>query len=227
MNSLSSPQQIDQAFVYILGVSVVILIGITLTMIYFVFRYGQKRHPHPEDIRGNWKLELVWTVVPTIIALSMFYFGWSSYMGLRNVPEGAMEIETTAEMYAWGFLYENGKESYDELVVPLNKAIKLNITSLDVVHSLFIPAFRVKVDAVNGMQTYVWFYADKLGEFEILCAEFCGTGHSDMTGVLRIVSEEEYQQWLLTKSDDDDDDDFFGDDSGAGLDGNKESHHVD
>jgi cytochrome c oxidase subunit 2 len=103
-------------------------------------------------------------------------------------------------MYSWGFLYANGKESYDELVVPLGKPVKLNITSLDVVHSLFIPAFRIKVDAVNGMKTYVWFYADRLGEFVIQCAEYCGIGHSEMMAVLRIVPEEEYQQWLLTKS---------------------------
>ena len=200
MNFISPVHQIDQAFIYILGIAVVILIGITLTMIYFVFRYSRKRHPVAEDIRGNWQLEIVWTVVPTLIALSMFYVGWNSYMGLRNVPEGALEIEVNAEMYSWGFLYANGKESYDELVVPLGKPVKLNITSLDVVHSLFIPAFRIKVDAVNGMKTYVWFYADRLGEFVIQCAEYCGIGHSEMMAVLRIVPEEEYQQWLLTKS---------------------------
>lgn len=206
MNVLSPVHQIDQAFIYILGISVVILFGITLTMIYFVFRYSKKRHPRSVDIRGNWKLELVWTVVPTIIALSMFYFGWTSYMGLRNVPEGAIEIETTAEMYSWSFLYENGKESFDELVVPYNTAIKLNITSLDVLHSLFIPAYRVKVDAVNGMKTYVWFYADKLGEFVIQCAEFCGTGHSAMLATLRIVPESEYLKWLKELPTDDTDD---------------------
>jgi len=202
MNVISPAHQIDQVFIYILGISVVILIGITLTMIFFVFRYSRKRHPQAEDIRGNWKLEVVWTVVPTLIALSMFYFGWKSYVGLRNVPEGAIQIEVTAEMYSWEFMYENGKESDGELVVPLGKPVKLNVTSLDVVHSLFIPAFRIKVDAVNGMKTYVWFYADRLGEFVIQCAEFCGIGHSQMTAVLRIVPEEEYEDWLATKSKD-------------------------
>lgn len=196
-------QQIDQAFFYILGISVVILFLITVAMAYFAIRYRRDKHPVPADIRGNWKLEVVWTVIPTIIALSMFSFGWTSYLQLRNVPAGAIEIETTGEMYDWIFVYPNGKESVGELVVPLGKAIKLNVTSNDVLHSIFIPAFRIKVDAVHGMYTYVWFNADRPGEFAIVCTEFCGIGHSEMKATLRIVPEEEYTQWLEKRDDDD------------------------
>jgi cytochrome c oxidase subunit 2 len=167
-------------------------------MIVFVIRYRRSKHPEPEDIRGNWKLEVLWTVVPSIIALSMFYFGWTSYTGLRDVPEGALEIEVTGQMYSWLFLYPNEKETENELVVPLGKPVKLIVTSSDVLHSLYIPAYRIKVDAVPGMSTYSWFLPDKLGSYFLQCAEFCGVGHADMTATLRIVPEMEYRDWLDT-----------------------------
>ena len=202
MNPIQNPMvKVDQAFFYILGISVVLLIGITITMICFVIRYRRRIHPEAADIRGNWKLELVWTVVPTLIALSMFYFGWSSYVGLRTVPENAVEIEVIGQMYSWLFVYPNGKESENVLVVPENNPIKLNITSEDVLHSLYIPAFRIKVDAVKGVYTHAWFLADKKGEYFLQCTEYCGVGHADMTALLRIVPEAEYLEYLETGED--------------------------
>lgn len=168
-------------------------------MVWFIFRYNRKRHPVAEDIRDNWKLELTWTIIPIIIALSMFFIGWSSYQGLRTVPKDALEIDVIAVQFAWIFQYPNKKESDNLLMVPQGKAIKLNITSEDVIHSLFIPAFRIKMDAVRGMRTHTWFYADKPGTYTILCAEYCGTGHADMTATLRIVPEKEYLAWLNKK----------------------------
>ena len=204
MNTLINPvKQVDQTFLYILGFSVVLLIFITIVMIYFVIRYRRSKTPDPSDIRDNWKLEVAWTIIPTIIALSMFYFGWTSYLGLRNVPPGAIEIDVEGQMFTWLFFYPNDKETENELVVPQGKPVKLNITSADVLHSLFIPAFRVKVDAVKGMSTYVWFYADKQGEYDIMCAEYCGRDHSLMKAVLKIVPEEEYNIWLEIDEDED------------------------
>jgi cytochrome c oxidase subunit II len=204
MNGLMNPvKQVDQTFLYILGFSVVLLIFITIIMIYFVIRYRRSKNPDPSDIRDNWKLEVAWTIIPTIIALSMFYFGWTSYLGLRNVPPGAIEIDVEGQMFTWLFIYPNDKETENELVVPEGKPVKLNITSVDVLHSLFIPAFRVKVDAVKGMNTYVWFYADKRGTYDIMCAEYCGRDHSLMKAVLKIVPEEEYNAWLEIDEDED------------------------
>ncbi|MDP3479631.1 MAG: cytochrome c oxidase subunit II [Desulfoprunum sp.] len=189
-------QGVDQAFWYILGISIVLLFGITVVMVVFVIKYRRSTNPVPADIRDNMALELFWTLIPTLIALSMFYMGWKSYIGLRTVPEGAMQVEVAGQMFSWLFTYENGKESDNELVVPLGKPVKLNVTSLDVIHSLYIPAFRIKVDAVRGMKTYAWFLADELGEYDIQCTEYCGTGHSSMTGKLRIVPKDEYNKWL-------------------------------
>ena len=187
---------VDLAFWYILGFSGILLAGITLVMIVFAIKYRRSKNPVPADIRDNLNLEVVWTAIPTVIALTMFYVGWQSYLGLRNVPEDALEIEVAGQMYSWIFLYENDKETENELVVPLGKAVKLNITSWDVLHSFAIPSYRIKVDAVRGLKTYVWFNADKVGEYDILCTEFCGVDHAYMTAKLKIVPEEEYNTWL-------------------------------
>lgn len=204
MYSASNPAQgVDITLWYILAFSIVLLTLITAAMIWFVVRYRRDRHPEPADIRGNWILETVWLLVPTVIALSMFAIGWQSYIGLRDVPEGAIEIEVYAQMYSWIFVYPNDKETENELVVPLGSAVKLNITSEDVLHSFYLPSFRIKIDAVKGMETYAWFQADKLGVFDIQCTEFCGEGHYDMNAVLEIVHPDEYTAWLETDEEDD------------------------
>ncbi len=187
---------VDIAFWYILGVSIILLFAITAAMIIFAVKYRRSKNPVPSDIRDNWMLEVVWTIVPTIIALSMFTVGWTSYLGLRNVPDDAIEINVFAQQYSWIFVYPNDKETENEIVVPFDKAVKLNLTSEDVVHSFSLPAFRIKVDAVGGMETYAWFKADRIGEFDIYCVEYCGIDHSAMTAILRIVPEEEYLDWL-------------------------------
>jgi cytochrome c oxidase subunit 2 len=200
MNGITDTvEQVDTAFLYILGTSLVLLLFITVLMIYFAVRFRRSRNPEPSDIRGNWRLETAWTVIPTILALSMFYFGWQSYLGLRDVPPGAIEIDVIGQQFSWVFVYPNEKVTESELVVPRGSPIKLNVTSEDVIHSLYIPAFRVKVDAVMGMDSYVWFFADEIGEYDVLCAEYCGAGHADMTGVLRIVEEPDYSAWLLVE----------------------------
>lgn len=189
-------QGVDLAFWYILGISVVLLFGITAVMVYFVVRYRRSRHPVAADIRDNYKLEILWTIIPTLIALSMFYVGWHSYLGLRAVPDDAMNVAVEAQMFSWLFIYENDKESENELVVPVGRAVKLNVSSVDVLHSLFIAAFRIKVDAIKGIPTYAWFYADKVGEYDIQCTEYCGVNHSAMVAKLRIVPQEEFEAWL-------------------------------
>ena len=197
MNGITdSVARVDATFLYILGISLALLVFITILMIYFAIRYRRSANPEPSDIRGNWALETAWTAIPTVLVLSMFYFGWQSYLGLRNVPEGALEIDVIGQQFSWIFMYPNEKVTENELVVPQGKPIKLNITSEDVNHSFFIPAFRIKMDAVAGLESYTWFFADELGEYDILCAEYCGIAHSEMLAILRIVPDSEYRDWL-------------------------------
>lgn len=188
---------IDIAFWYILGISFFVLIGVTVLMIYFAIRYRRSKYPVPPgDTRDNWLLETVWTVIPTIIFLSMFVVGWTSYLGLRDIPEDGVEISVYGQQYAWIFVYPNGKETVDELTVPVNKPIKLVLRSEDVNHSFFLPAYRVKVDVVPGMDTFAWFQPKDKGDYDILCTEYCGVEHSSMVAKVSVVSQEEYEKWL-------------------------------
>ena len=193
-------QGVDQVFWYILGVFVVMLMGITAVLVYVVVHHRRSKNPVVSDIRDNYKLEIVWTVVPTLIALSMFAIGWSSYLGLRTVPVGATKIEVLAQQFSWIFVYANDKKTENELVVPQGRAINLNISSLDVLHSFFLPAFRIKVDAVKGMPNYAWFQADRVGNYDIQCTEDCGVDHSAMVANLKIVPKKEFDIWLKKES---------------------------
>jgi len=188
-------QGVDLTFIIILGISIFFLVGITAVMIYFVYRYSRKRNPKATNIEGNTKLEIIWTVIPLILVLVMFYFGWIGYKPMRNVPEGAIPVKAIGQMWSWSFEYPNGKKS-SELIVPLNKPVKLDLFSRDVLHSLYIPAFRIKEDVVPGKNNYMWFTAQQEGEFDLFCAEYCGDRHSYMLSKVRVLPETEYDKWL-------------------------------
>ena len=192
-------QQVDAAFVYIIVFSLALLLLVTAAMVYFLFRHRKDRSPEAADIRGNTVLELVWTLVPTLIALSMFYVGWQSFLGLRGVPKDALDVRVTAVQYAWVFKYPEGKRSEGLLVVPQGRPVKLTLTSLDVIHGFYVPAFRIKMDALPNMKTYAWFYPGRPGTYKVFCAEYCGKGHADMMADLRVVPEGEYLEWLRAK----------------------------
>jgi cytochrome c oxidase subunit II len=190
---------VDLSLYIVLGISLFFLVTITATMIYFVIRYRRKKNPKASQIHGNNTLEVVWTVIPTILVLIMFYFGWAGFSPMRKVPADAIPIKAMGQMWVWSFEYENGKKS-SELVVPIDKAIRLDLDSRDVLHSLYIPAFRIKEDAVPGKGNWMWFRAQKLGDYDIFCAEYCGDRHSYMMSKVRVLPQAEYEAWL-TRSD--------------------------
>lgn len=193
--SLSPVQQVDLAFYIIFGVSALLLLGITATMLWFVWRYEHRRNPVPTEIPGSIIAETAWTVIPTLIVMALFYYGWAGYKALRTVPPDALEVGVKARMWSWIFEYPNGKRS-SVLYVPAGRPVKLNMTSVDVIHSLYIPAFRIKMDTVPGMETYAWFRAEAPGEFDILCAEYCGLKHANMLSSVKAVTSEKFSQWL-------------------------------
>ena len=192
-------KQVDQAFILLIAVSAVLLVVITGTMIYFIIRYRRSRNPEPSDIRGNVKVEIAWMIIPLIIVMAMFYLGWQSFLGLRTVPSDAINIRVEAMQFAWVFKYPNNKESEGLLMVPRGRSIKLNLTSMDVIHGFYVPAFRIKMDALRNMETYAWFYADRIGNYDIMCTQYCGEGHAEMSATLKIVTEDEYNAWLQKK----------------------------
>jgi cytochrome c oxidase subunit 2 len=188
---------VDNAFVIIFSVIAVFLVGLTVLLIYFLFRYSEKRNPQPTPIKGNMWLEIVWTIIPLGLVLGMFYYGWMAWIPmLSKAPENSIEIKTTAQMWSWKFEYENGKRT-DTLIIPLGKPIELIANSPDVLHSLYIPAFRIKRDIVPGRITTMWFKANREGEYNLFCAEYCGLQHSYMKTEVKVLSPEKYDEWYI------------------------------
>lgn len=190
-------QGVDLSLYIISGISIFFLVGITFVMIYFVIRYRKTRNPKATNIEGNNTLEVVWTVIPTILVLLMFYFGWMGYKPMREVPENAIEVTVYGQMWKFSFEYSNGKQT-DSLVVPINKPVKLNLVSRDVNHSFYIPSFRIKEDLIPGKDNYMWFESDKNGRYDVMCAEYCGQLHSAMLTSVTVTDDVSYEKWLNT-----------------------------
>jgi cytochrome c oxidase subunit 2 len=188
-------ESVDLAFWVVMVISVFFLVVITFMMVYFVIKYDKKRNPKAKNIHGNITLEVTWTVIPTILTLVMFWYGWVGYKYMSDVPEDAMPIEVTAQMWKWSFKYQNGVQS-DTLYVPLNKDVRLNLNSLDVNHSFFIPAFRVKKDVIPNKKNYVWFNASEPGSYDIACTEYCGLNHWNMYTKVVVIPEQNFNFWL-------------------------------
>jgi cytochrome c oxidase subunit II len=174
--------------------SFVTLAGITAVTIYFIIRYNRKRNPRATDIRGNIWLEITWMVVPTLIGMAMFYYGLTSFSYITKDVPGAMTVKVEAFQFGWQFEYANGAKS-DQLKVPLDKDILLLITSRDVIHSFYAPAFRIKTDAVPGMTTKLRFKPTEAGSYDVLCAEYCGLAHSGMLSSVVVVPQDEFASW--------------------------------
>ena len=178
-------------------ISCAILIG---GMVYFAVKYKRKSdNDKVAYITHDTRLEVLWSVIPLVIFLLVFAWGWIIYHDMRKMPENALEIHVTGRQWAWLTEYKNGVKSPD-IVVPVGRDVKIVLASEDVIHSLYIPSFRVKQDAVPGRYTALWFKADKMGEFHVFCTEFCGTSHSGMITKMRVVSQEDFDKWLVEES---------------------------
>jgi len=189
---LSNPA--DSIFFFILGISITLLFLTTAVMVYFVFRYSRKRNPVPEEVEDSTVIEVLWTVIPTALVLVIFFVGWKGFQYMRTVPPDAMPVKVTARQWSWTFEYENGKQD-SVLRVPVRKPVKLLMTSADVLHSLYIPAYRIKEDTVPGRQTYLWFLPDEQGSYDLFCTEYCGVAHSSMITKVEVMSEEAFDAW--------------------------------
>jgi len=181
---------------FLFAVCLVLLVGITVAMVWFVIRYRRSRNPQPTSlVDQNVWLEVTWTVLPTLLVMGMFYYGWSSYLTLREVPKNALQVTAVARMWSWNFIYENGKNS-GKLYIPVGRPIQVNIESVDVLHGFYMPAFRIKRDAVPGMKNHVWFVATNPGSYDIFCSEYCGTAHSAMITTAEALPPEQFAAWL-------------------------------
>ncbi|MGD8306728.1 MAG: cytochrome c oxidase subunit II [Ignavibacteria bacterium] len=195
-------ESVDSVFLLAIAIAVFFLVLITVLMITFIIKYNRKRNPRAENVHSNTKLEIIWTSIPTLLVLILFWYGWVGYKKMVDIPDNAMTVEVTAQMWKWQFTYENGTVS-DTLYVPYQQPIKLVLRSVDVNHSFFIPAFRLKKDVYPGTERLAWFIANDIGEYDIACAEYCGMHHSYMYSKIVSMPEEQFNNWLYGVSDED------------------------
>jgi cytochrome c oxidase subunit II len=185
---------VDFAFYFIFGISIFFLIAITAVMLFFVRNYRRSKNPKATQIKEKLWLELTWFFVPLVLVIFMFYYGYVAYSPGSKAPKDAMVVKTIGKMWQWSFEYPNGKESR-ELYLPKNKAVKLELTSLDVIHGFSIPAFRIKEDAVPGKKNSIWFVPQELGDFEIFCSYYCGLNHSYMGSKVVVENQQDFDKW--------------------------------
>ncbi|HEY6802606.1 MAG TPA: cytochrome c oxidase subunit II [Pyrinomonadaceae bacterium] len=189
--------KVDAVYFYLSGVTLFFTLLISAVLIFFVIRY-RRRTPYeiPRPIAGSHKLETLWTVIPFLI--SMTIFGWAAkvYFEQSSPPQNAMEIYVVGKQWMWKVQHTTGQREINELHVPVGKKIKLIMTSEDVIHDFFVPAFRMKGDVVPGKYTMEWFEATKTGKFDFYCAEYCGMNHSGMIGSVTVMEPREFDNWL-------------------------------
>jgi cytochrome c oxidase subunit 2 len=191
--------RVDALYYYLLSVSGFFTLLIFSLIIYFAIRYRRRSEgERPRPILANIPLEVTWIVVPFILVMVMFAWGASLYFSAFSPPADALEIFVVGKQWMWKVQHPEGRREIDELHVPLGYPVKLTITSQDVIHSFYIPAFRIKMDAVPGRYTSTWFEASRTGTFHLFCAEYCGTAHAGMGGRVVVMKPAEYEQWLRT-----------------------------
>jgi cytochrome c oxidase subunit 2 len=189
--------QVDALFAFLCVLTILFGAVITLLIIYFAIKY-RRRHEHevPPAVEGSMKLELAWTIIPFIIAMGIFVWGSSLYYTMYHPPAEGLEIYVVAKQWMWKFQHLDGQREINELHVPLGRKVKITMTTEDVIHSFYVPAFRIKLDVVPGKYSTVWFEATKPGRYHLFCSQYCGTGHSRMIGWIEVMEASEYQSWL-------------------------------
>jgi cytochrome c oxidase subunit 2 len=189
--------RVDNLYFFMVATSAFFAILVTILVVVFAVKY-RRRHDDEigEPIHGSLALELLWTGIPFVVAMVMFVWGASVYFAIARVPEETLDIYAVGKQWMWKFQHREGQREINELHVPVNTPVRMIITSEDVLHDLYFPSFRVKMDAIPGRYTQVWFNATKTGTYHIFCAEYCGTKHSGMIGRVVVMEPGDYQAWL-------------------------------
>ena len=194
---------VDALFLFIVGVSVFFSTVTAVLVIYYSLRYRRKSENHfPTPIHGSPRMEVVWLGFLMALFLVMFFWSAFQYLWMMHTPDDAMEVYVVGKQWMWHLQHpEGGQREINELHVPVGRPVKLIMASEDVIHSFFIPAFRVKQDVVPGWFTYIWFQPTKVGDYHLFCAQYCGTQHSRMGGWVHVMEPDEYRKWLDGQAD--------------------------
>ena len=187
---------VDALFIFLLIVSGLMSLLIFSALLYFAARYRHRRGVLAEQIEGSTPLELTWSVVPFMVFMVIFVWGAVVFFKSRTPPRDSTEVYVVAKQWMWKVEHMEGQREINELHVPTGQDIKLIMTSQDVIHSFFIPAFRLKQDVLPGRYTTLWFKATKPGHYHLFCAEYCGTMHSGMGGDIVVMEPQDYAQWM-------------------------------
>jgi cytochrome c oxidase subunit II len=199
----TTAHEIDAIFYFVLWTSLIIFAGVVFFMVYYAWKYRRRTSAdRPVDVEPNKWLELSWVIVPTILVLVVFWWGMQAFLSAGVPPANAYQINVYGQKWLWNFEYPNGRRSTGDLVVPVGQPVQLVMTSEDVIHSFFVPAFRVKKDVVPNRYTSVWFEVTEPGEYQVLCTEYCGTAHSEMYAKVVAVERGEFVEWLQAGGDD-------------------------
>ena len=189
--------QVDYLYFYLILVSVAFSIPIVLAIFYFFVKYREKeKYATPDEIHGSIMLETVWSIIPFVVSMTIFLGGAIIFYNQTRVPAESMEIYVVGKQWMWKFQHGTGQREINELHVPVNRKIKLTMTTEDVLHDVYIPAFRTKADVVPGRYTTLWFEATKPGKYHLYCAEYCGLNHSGMGGWVYVLPQDEFDNWL-------------------------------
>lgn len=192
---------VDALIYFLFYASMVFFAIVVFGIVFFSMRFRHKKatgQSTTANISHSTKLEILWSVIPAILVIIVFFWGFNVYLKMHVVPKDAMEIKVTGQKWFWSFDYPEGINTVNELVVPAGTPVKLLLSSKDVIHSFFVPDFRIKMDALPNRYTITWFEAPQPGTHNLFCAEFCGDKHSDMIGKVKVLSEREYKEWLTT-----------------------------
>jgi cytochrome c oxidase subunit 2 len=186
---------IDSAYMFVYWFSVVFTVGVTAAMLYFVFKYKRQKGVKSEPTGHFNKLEVFWTITPTIFIVFLFHASFTAYIRNATAAEGATEIRVRGKKWSWEFEYPSGDRVAQDLTLEVGRPYKMILSSEDVIHSFYIPEFRMKRDAVPGQYSFISFTPTVVGEAHVFCAEYCGTSHSGMLANIKILDHEEYQKF--------------------------------
>jgi len=188
--------QTDALYAFIWCVTVFFTLLIFALIVTFAVKYRRRSAIAPPPVRADMRLEVAWTAIPLLVAMFIFFWGTRVYFYIYRPPHDALDVHVIGKQWMWKIQHPSGRREINELHVPVGQPVRLLLASQDVIHSFYIPAFRIKQDAVPGRYANLWFQPDKIGEYHLFCAEYCGTQHSKMIGRVVVMDQMKYQEWL-------------------------------
>ena len=190
--------KVDPLYLFLVAVAVFFSVGIFLTIAVFAIKYRRSVHPKAEQIEGSLAVEATWSIIPLAIALFIFVWSAAVYYSYGAPPKDALRVYGTAKQWMWKFQHPDGQREINELHVPVGRDVAVTLISQDVIHSFFVPAFRVKMDVLPNRYRTVWFRPTRAGTYHLFCAEYCGTSHAGMIGWVVVMEPADYEAWLAS-----------------------------